>query len=123
MISENFLDDRFSIFTDAAIEASGRGAFVRAEPFLHEIDRAFLVTRGMREIMNITRANLIRETVYCAGSNAGLEPPLNRASIEALLGLGVAVSEMFEESLEDTAAWVERQADSAGETGAKRSDG
>ncbi|QGZ62114.1 hypothetical protein [Paraburkholderia acidisoli] len=110
MISENFLNDSFSIFTDAAVEATAHGALIRSEPLLHQMNRAFLVTRGVREIMKITRANLIRETVYATGANDGLEPPLDRASIEALLGLGVAVTEMFEESLEDTASWADREA-------------
>lgn len=109
MTSENFLNDQFSSFSDTAIEASGRGGLIRSEPLLHQMNRAFLVTRGVREIMKITRANLIRETVYATGPNEGLEPPLVRASIEALLGLGVAVTEMFEESLEDTASWADRE--------------
>lgn len=105
--ARNFLDEDFSQFSSRVRDAA-RTNRLKVEPFLRHADSANRIVRGLEVIFRIAGANLVREDAFAFDNDlANVEPPLSRASVASLLGLGAEVSSRFAAEIEELSGWAE----------------
>ncbi|KVU85012.1 hypothetical protein WK76_23745 [Burkholderia ubonensis] len=106
-----FLENRFPIFGARVSDAAANGTFMNAGPLVRNIERTFVLVRGLEQIFTIARANLVQEQIYRNSEGDGsAEPPLDPATVEALLAMGAVVSESLVLDIEDLSDWAETHA-------------
>ncbi|CAJ3304187.1 Uncharacterised protein [Burkholderia pseudomallei] len=109
MSCENFLDSRFPIFSARVSEAAKDGTLTNAGPLLNNLERTFVMVRGLEQIFAIARGNMVQEHIYRNSEGDGsVEPPLSPTSVEALLAMGAAVSQSLVKDIEGLSDWAEK---------------
>ncbi|WP_320534805.1 hypothetical protein [Robbsia andropogonis] len=106
---KNFLNEDWSYFSKAAIEAAECGNLSNAEPLLRQLHKMALVSSGVGEILAMYQANAVREDAYGErDSGDPMEPPVSRFTMSALMNVAEYACRSMTSDVESLAKWVDR---------------
>ncbi|CAB3759363.1 hypothetical protein LMG29739_03134 [Paraburkholderia solisilvae] len=105
---QNFLEsDSIASLFDNASRKAGELGELNAEPMMRVLDHAYVVGRGVAEVLRMHRLNWIRGDLYAdrEGGKA-MEPPLSDGHMGALLELARVASDLVVDEIEHIADWT-----------------